>query len=94
MSKSNGSIATPTVHQVTCAAKSLGLTADGRTSNAIDLVVAGRVELHADSATVMGGSAKDPHKYVVKGDRRCGCYDAVNHPQPDGCKHSRVDLAT
>jgi len=96
MSNSNGTVSsppstsTPTVHQATNAAKSLGLPADGRTANVLDLVVAGRVELHIDSATVQGGTAKDPHKYVVKDDSRCACYDAVNHPQPDGCKHVRA----
>jgi len=27
---------------------------------------------------------------MVKDDSRCACYDSINHPQPDGCKHSRA----
>jgi len=65
MPNANGTISLPiasppTVHQATNAAQSLGLTADGRTANGIDLVVAGRVELHDDGATYKVAPPKTP----------------------------------
>jgi len=91
MSNSNGTTTTPTPQQAALnASRALGMPDDSRTRNAADLVARGKVELHIDSATVTTGTTEAPHKYVVKDDSRCPCYDAINHPQPAGCKHARA----
>jgi len=89
MANANGTVATSTPQQIANVAQALNLPADGRTANAIDLVLAGKVELHADSATVQGGTSQAPNAYVV-GDDACPCYDSQHSPQPDGCKHVRA----
>jgi len=92
MANDNGTVATSTPQQIANTAKALGLEADARTSNGIDLVIAGKVVLDDDgSALVSGGSASAPSLYTIKGDD-CPCHDAEFNPQPDGCKHARAVL--